>query len=63
IETFERVNNIKLNYQIGPRRAGDIEKIYAQVDKSVRIMNWRAQKTLEESLRDAWRWQQTLGEQ
>jgi len=60
IETFERVNNVKLNYTIGPRRAGDIEQIYAQVDKSQQVMGWRAEKTLEESLRDAWRWQQKL---
>lgn len=60
IQTFEQVNNIKLNYAIGPRRAGDIEQIYAQVDKSHNVMGWKAEKTLEESLRDAWRWQQKL---
>lgn len=60
IETFEKVNNVKLNYAIGPRRAGDIEQIYAQVDKSQQVMGWRAEKTLEESLSDAWRWQQKL---
>jgi len=60
IQTFESVNNIKLNYSIGPRRAGDIEQIYAQVDKSQNVMGWKAEKTLEESLRDAWRWQQKL---
>lgn len=62
IKTFEEVNNIKLNYSIGPRRAGDIEQIYAQVDKSQHVMGWRAEKTLEESLRDAWRWETKLAE-
>jgi UDP-glucose 4-epimerase len=62
IETFEKVNNVKLNYSIGPRRAGDIEQIYAQVDKSQQVMGWSAEKTLEDSLRDAWRWQQRLAE-
>jgi UDP-glucose 4-epimerase len=61
IQTFEKVNNVKLNYTIGPRRPGDIEQIYAQVDKSRKVMGWQAEKTLEESLRDAWRWQQKLG--
>ncbi|WP_025763805.1 UDP-glucose 4-epimerase GalE [Dyadobacter tibetensis] len=57
INTFETVNNLKLNYNIGPRRAGDVEKIYAQADKVNTIMNWKAEKTLAESLRDAWNWQ------
>jgi len=62
IEAFEKVNNLKLNYSIGPRRAGDIEQIYAQVDKSQQVMGWSAEKTLEESLRDAWRWELALAE-
>jgi hypothetical protein len=61
-DVFEKVNNVKLNYSIGPRRAGDIEQIYAQVDKSQQVMGWSAEKTLEDSLRDAWRWQQRLAE-
>ena len=60
IQTFEKVNNLTLNYTIGPRRPGDIEQIYAQVDKSEKVMGWKAEKTLEDSLRDAWRWQQRL---
>jgi len=60
IHTFEKVNNIKLNYTIGPRRAGDIEQIYAQVNKVKQQMGWQAEKTLADSLRDAWRWQQKL---
>lgn len=62
IRTFEEVNNIKLNYTIGPRRPGDIEQIYAQVDKVNQQMGWRAKKTLADSLRDAWRWQQKLAQ-
>ena len=60
IQTFEKVNNIKLNYSIGPRRPGDVEKIYAQVDKVNNVMGWRAEKTLAEGLQDAWRWEQNL---
>lgn len=60
IQTFEEVNGIKLNYTIGPRRAGDVEKIYAQVDKVNNDMGWRAEKTLAEGLQDAWRWEQNL---
>jgi UDP-glucose 4-epimerase len=57
IETFEAVNQVKLNYSVGPRRPGDIEQIYAQVEKVNQIMGWKSEKTLEDSLRDAWRWQ------
>ena len=60
IKTFEEVNNLKLNYAIGPRRAGDVEQIYAQVDKVNNVMGWKAELTAADSLRDAWRWQQNL---
>ena len=62
IKTFEEVNNLKLNYTIGPRRPGDVEKIYAQVDKANDVLGWRAERSLGEGLKDAWRWQQRLGE-
>lgn len=60
IKTFEDVNQLKLNYVVGPRRPGDVEKIYAQVDKVTNEMGWRAEKTLADGLRDAWRWEQNL---
>ena len=60
IKTFEQVNNLKLNYSFEPRRPGDVIKIYAQSDKVNSELNWTAEKSLAESLSDAWRWQQTL---
>lgn len=60
IDTFQKVTGQKVIHQFGPRRAGDIVSIYAAVDKSQRILGWKAQKSLAESLADAWRWQQTL---
>ncbi len=60
INTFEEVNGVRLNYTIGPRRAGDIEQIYATVDKANQVMGWKAEKTLAESLKDAWNWQKKL---
>ncbi len=56
VKTFEKVNGIKLNYEIGKRRDGDIEKIYADVSKANTILGWKTEKTLEDSLKDAWRW-------
>ncbi|WAC12138.1 UDP-glucose 4-epimerase GalE [Dyadobacter pollutisoli] len=57
IKTFEEVNGVKLNYTIGPRRAGDVEKIYAQSDKVNNVMKWHAEKSMADALRDAWNWQ------
>ena len=60
IQTFEKTNGVKLNYRIGPRRPGDVEKIWAQSDKANSLLEWETEKTLEDSLRDAWRWQVKL---
>ncbi len=60
ITTFEKVNKLKLNYELAPRRAGDVEKIYGSVEKAEKLMGWKVEKTLEESLQDAWRWEKKL---
>ncbi len=60
VKTFESVSGVKLNYEIGSRRKGDITSTYASVGKAAGLLGWTAEKTLEDSLADAWRWQQTL---
>lgn len=60
VNTFEKVSGKKLNYVIGNRREGDVEKIYANVDKANNLLHWTAEKPLEESLADSWNWQLTL---
>lgn len=60
IDTFEAVNGVKVPHQIGPRREGDIVAIYADVQKVNQEMGWQAEKSLSESLKDAWNWQQQL---
>ena len=60
IKTFEHESGVALNYTIGPRRPGDIEQVYADVTKSKAVLDWSASRSLAESLRDAWRWQQKL---
>lgn len=62
IHTFEKVSGMPLNYKIGPRRPGDIEKVWANTDKINIVLGWQAQYSLEDSLRDSWNWQQKLGE-
>ena len=62
IKTFEKVSKQSLNYQIGPRRPGDIEKVWANTDKIKSELGWQAKYSLNDSLRDSWNWQQKLGE-
>ena len=60
IKTFEKVTGEKLNYKIGPRRSGDVEQVYASVDKSNEVLGWTAGLDLGQALKDAWNWQKTL---
>ena len=60
INTFEKCTGVKLNYQVAPRRAGDIEKVWGNVDKANKVLGWKAVHTLEDALSSAWKWQQEL---
>lgn len=60
LKTFERATGRKLNYEIGARRPGDVEKVYASVDKAEKLLDWKAENSLEQSLKDAWNWQEKL---
>ncbi|MBR0375733.1 MAG: UDP-glucose 4-epimerase GalE [Firmicutes bacterium] len=57
VETFSRVNQVKVPYVIAPRRPGDIAVNYADPAKARKILGWQAEYTLEDMCRDAWRWQ------
>ena len=57
IHTFEKVNNLKVNYLIGPRRNGDIEQIYANSNSIKNQLGWEAKESLEEALKSAWNWE------
>ncbi len=63
VQIFEQVNQVKLNYQIGPKRAGDVSQIFGNVDKAKQILNWETELGIETALEDAWRWQQQLDKQ
>jgi len=60
IDTFQEVNGVSLNYQIGPRREGDVIKTYADVSKSEKMLQWKARHDLAAALRDSWNWQKTI---
>lgn len=56
IESFERVNNVKVNYKIGQRREGDVVEIYSDSSKSKRILNWKATRSVSDMVLSAWKW-------
>ena len=60
VKGFERVNNLKLNYKIAPRRTGDIIAIWADPTLANEELGWKAERTLDETLASAWKWQQSL---
>ncbi|MBL7825069.1 MAG: UDP-glucose 4-epimerase GalE [Saprospiraceae bacterium] len=62
LNTFEKVNNQPVNYQIGARREGDISSIWGNVEKAKQVLGWEAKRNLATALKDAWRWQQHLSE-
>ena len=58
IKTFEKVNNLKLNYKIVDRREGDVVAAYADTTIANKELNWKTEKDLAEALESAWKWQQ-----
>jgi UDP-glucose 4-epimerase len=57
IQRFESVNNLKLNYKIVERRAGDVISAYADTNKANEVLNWEAKESLDSALKSAWDWQ------
>ena len=57
VHAFERVNHVKVPYEIAPRRAGDPPTVYAKVGKAEKMLHWKARRTLDQMCADSWRWQ------
>ena len=60
VKTFEKVNNLKLNYKVVGRREGDIEAVWADPTYANEELGWKAVRPLEDTLRSAWEWQQYI---
>ncbi|HOI48640.1 MAG TPA: UDP-glucose 4-epimerase GalE [Prolixibacteraceae bacterium] len=60
VKGFEKVTGLKLNYRIVERRAGDIEKIWADTTFANQELGWKAEKGLEETLLSAWNWEKRV---
>lgn len=63
IQAFEKVSGIQLNYEIGPRRAGDIVAIYANNHYAVKKLGWNCKYDLDEMMRTAWLWEKNISNQ
>ncbi len=62
IHAFEAATGVKLNYQIVGRRAGDIEQVWADPTYANNELGWKAETSIEDTLRSAWNWQLKLRE-
>jgi UDP-glucose 4-epimerase len=62
VKKFEEATGVKLNYKIVGRRAGDIEQVWADPKLANEELGWKAEATIEDTLRSAWQWQLKLRE-
>lgn len=62
VEGFEKATGVKLNWTYAPRREGDIEKVWGDVEKANKVLGWKAEANIEDVLRSAWKWQLKLRE-
>jgi len=60
VDTFQKVNGLKLNYKIAPRRAGDVTSVWCDPTIAEKKLGWKAQRTLDETLASAWAWEKRL---
>ena len=60
VEGFERATGVKVKWEYAPRREGDIEKVWADPAKANTVLGWKAETSLDDTLRSAWKWQLRL---
>ncbi len=60
IETFESITGVKLNYEVGPRRDGDVPVSYANPAKAEKELGWKANHSLKQALSSAWDWEKKI---
>lgn len=60
VKGFERANDLKLNYRVAERRAGDVTAVWADTTLANEELGWRAERALEDTLRAAWAWERAV---
>jgi len=57
VKNFEAATGVKIPYEIGPRRPGDIATCYSSADKALEELGWKAENGIKEMCADSWNWQ------
>lgn len=60
VKAFEEVNQLKLNYEVGSRRNGDVAQIYANASKAKNVLGWTCEYSLKDALRHSWNWEKGI---
>lgn len=60
INNFEELTGVRLNWEFGPRREGDIPEIFAETEKAKGVLGWESKLTFKDAIVDAWNWEQKL---
>jgi UDP-glucose 4-epimerase len=57
VNAFQKVNGVKLNYKIAARRPGDVTAIWADPTLANKELGWKAERSVEDTLKSAWAWE------
>ncbi|MDN3724713.1 UDP-glucose 4-epimerase GalE [Aequorivita sp. SDUM287046] len=60
VNSFEKTTGQKLNYKIVDRRPGDVIAVYADTKKANEVLGWKTEKTMEDALESAWKWERKI---
>src|SRR5690554_6321180 len=60
VNSFEKTTGEQLNYKIVGRRPGDVIAVYADTKKANEVLGWKTERTMEEALASAWKWEQRV---
>lgn len=60
VDAFERVNGLKLNYKVAPRRPGDVVAIWADTKLANEELGWKAERSIDDTLASAWAWEKSI---
>ena len=62
IHAFEQSTGVKLDYKIGARREGDVEKVWGDVTKSTNVLKWKTELDINVMMSSAWEWEKYLAQ-
>jgi UDP-glucose 4-epimerase len=60
---FQNVTSQSLNYKFAPRRSGDVPAVYADTKKANQVLGWKAEKSIDETIANAWKWEMNYRKQ